>query len=100
MVDRVLALPEGTALHARPHRARPKANSGRNWLTAKKGFQRVKITHFHRIPTRRSSKEYKHDIDWSWTDRGAPTWRPQLRTASETPRVADVIAVVEFPTAP
>jgi excinuclease ABC subunit A len=67
MVDRVLALPEGTRLYLLAPIARGRKGEYRKELAElqKKGFQRVKIDgQFHEIVAApKLDKQYKHDID-------------------------------------
>jgi excinuclease ABC subunit A len=67
MVDRVLALPEGTRLYLLAPIVRGRKGEYRKELAElqKKGFQRVKINgQFYEIPEApKLDKKYKHDID-------------------------------------
>jgi excinuclease ABC subunit A len=67
MVDRVLALPEGTRLYLLAPISRDRKGEFRKELAElqKKGFQRVKINgQFHEIPDApKLDKKFKHDID-------------------------------------
>jgi excinuclease ABC subunit A len=67
MVDRVLALPEGTRLYLLAPIVRGRKGEYRKELAElqKKGFQRVKINgQFYEIPAApKLDKKYKHDID-------------------------------------
>jgi excinuclease ABC subunit A len=67
MVDRVLALPEGTQLYLLAPVVRGRKGEYRKELAEwqKKGFQRVKINgQFYEIPDApKLDKKYKHDID-------------------------------------
>ena len=67
MVDRVLALPEGTRLYLLAPIVRGRKGEYRKELAElqKKGFQRVKINgEFYEIPEApKLDKKYKHDID-------------------------------------
>ena len=67
MVDRVLALPEGTRLYLLAPIVRGRKGEYRKELAElqKKGFQRVKINgRFYEIPEApKLDKKYKHDID-------------------------------------
>ena len=67
MVDRVMALPEGTRLYLLAPVVRGRKGEWRKELAEwqKKGFQRVKINGaFHEIPDApKLDKKYKHDID-------------------------------------
>ncbi|HEV7255658.1 MAG TPA: excinuclease ABC subunit UvrA [Mesorhizobium sp.] len=102
MVDRVLALPEGTRLYIMAPIARGRKGEFKKELAElqKKGFQRVKIDGvFHEIGEAPSlDKKYKHDIDVV-VDRVAvrPDLGARLADSIETClKLADGIAVAEF----
>jgi excinuclease ABC subunit A len=102
MVDRVLALPEGTRLYLLAPIARGRKGEFRKELAElqKKGFQRVKIDGaFYEIPDApRLDKKYKHDIDVV-VDRIVvrPDLATRLADSFETAlELADGIAVIEF----
>jgi excinuclease ABC subunit A len=66
MVDRVLALPEGTRLYcSRPSCAAARASTARNCRPAEAGFQRVKVdgTFYEIDDAPALDKKLKHDID-------------------------------------
>jgi excinuclease ABC subunit A len=102
MVDRVLALPEGTRLYLLSPIVRGRKGEYRKELAElmKKGFQRVKINgQFYEIPEApKLDKKYKHDIDVV-VDRVvvrkdiATRLADSFETALE---LADGIAIVEF----
>ncbi len=102
MVDRVLALPEGTRLYITAPMVRGRKGEYRKELAElqKKGFQRVKVDGvFYEIadsPT--LDKKYKHDIDVV-VDRIAvrPDLGTRLADSLETAlKLADGLAVAEF----
>ena len=102
MVDRVLALPEGTRLYLLAPIVRGRKGEFRKELVElqKKGFQRVKINGtFYEIPDApKLDKKYKHDIDVV-VDRIVvrPDIAARLADSFETALgLADGIAVVEF----
>ncbi|MDQ4061755.1 MAG: excinuclease ABC subunit A, partial [Pseudomonadota bacterium] len=102
MVDRVLALPEGTRLYLLAPIVRGRKGEYRKELAEllKKGFQRVKIDgSFHEIPDApKLDKNLKHDIDVV-VDRIVvrPDMATRLADSFETAlRLADGIATVEF----
>ena len=106
MVDRVLALPEGTRLYLLAPVVRGRKGEYRKELAdfMKRGFQRVKIDgKFYEIadaPT--LDKKFKHDIDVV-VDRLVvrPDIATRLAESFETAlRLADGLAVVEFADAP
>ncbi|MDP2621158.1 MAG: excinuclease ABC subunit UvrA [Hyphomicrobiales bacterium] len=106
MVDRVLALPEGTRLYLLAPMVRGRKGEYRKELAdlMKKGFQRVRIDGtFHEIAEAPSlDKKFKHDIDVvvdRIVVRGdiAARLADSLETALE---LADGIAVAEFADAP
>jgi excinuclease ABC subunit A len=102
MVDRVMAMPEGTRIYLLAPVVRGRKGEWRKELAEwqKKGFQRVKINGaFHEIPDApKLDKKYKHDIDVV-VDRlvvgkGVAT---RLADSFETAlALADGIALVEF----
>jgi excinuclease ABC subunit A len=102
MVDRVLALPEGTRLYLMAPISRGRKGEFRKELAElqKKGFQRVKIDGtFYEIPDApKLDKKYKHDIDVvidRLVVRGDISTRlaDSFETALE---IGDGIAVAEF----
>ncbi|MGE4371844.1 MAG: excinuclease ABC subunit UvrA [Xanthobacter sp.] len=102
MVDRVLALPEGTRLYLLAPVVRGRKGEYRKELAEwmKKGFQRVKIDGaFHEIADAPAlDKKYKHDIDVV-VDRIVvrPDLKQRLADSFETAlALADGIAVTEF----
>ncbi|MCH9807386.1 MAG: excinuclease ABC subunit UvrA [Alphaproteobacteria bacterium] len=102
MVDRVLALPEGTRLYLMAPIVRGRKGEYKKELAElqKKGFQRVKIDGtVHEIPDAPAlDKKYKHDIDVV-VDRVVvrPDAAARLADSFETALgLADGIAVVEF----
>src|SRR5690606_19320897 len=102
MVDRVLALPEGTRLYLLAPIVRGRKGEYRKELAElqKKGFQRVKIDGtFYEIPDApKLDKKYKHDIDVV-VDRIVvrPDIATRLADSFETElNLADGIAIVEF----
>ncbi|MCL4764745.1 MAG: excinuclease ABC subunit UvrA [Hyphomicrobiaceae bacterium] len=102
MVDRVLALPDGTRLYLLAPIVRGRKGEYRKELAdlQKKGFQRVKINGtFTEIPDApKLDKKYKHDIDVV-VDRIVvrPDIATRLADSFETALgLADGIAVVEF----
>jgi excinuclease ABC subunit A len=102
MVDRVLALPEGTRLYLLAPIVRGRKGEYRKELAElqKKGFQRVKIDGtFYEIPDApKLDKKYKHDIDVV-VDRIVvrPDIATRLADSFETALdLADGIAIVEF----
>ena len=106
MVDRVLALPEGTRLYLLAPVVRGRKGEYRKELAdyVKRGFQRVKIDgKFYEIadaPT--LDKKFKHDLDVV-VDRLVvrPDIATRLAESFETAlRLADGLAVVEFADAP
>src|SRR6187397_1068962 len=106
MVDRVLALPEGTRLYLLAPVVRGRKGEYRKELAdfLKRGFQRVKIDgKFYEIadaPT--LDKKFKHDLDVV-VDRLVvrPDIATRLAESFETAlRLADGLAVVEFADAP
>jgi len=106
MVDRVLALPEGTRLYLLAPVVRGRKGEYRKELAdyMKRGFQRVKIDgRFYEIadaPT--LDKKFKHDLDVV-VDRLVvrPDIAARLAESFETAlRLADGLAVVEFADAP
>ena len=106
MVDRVLALPEGTRLYLLAPVVRGRKGEYRKELAdyMKRGFQRVKIDgRFYEIadaPT--LDKKFKHDLDVV-VDRLVvrPDIATRLAKSFETAlRLADGLAVVEFADAP
>ena len=106
MVDRVLALPEGTRLYLLAPVVRGRKGEYRKELAdyMKRGFQRVKIDgKFYEIadaPT--LDKKFKHDLDVV-VDRLVvrPDIATRLAESFETAlRLADGLAVVEFADAP
>ena len=107
MVDRVLALPEGTRLYVMAPIARGRKGEFRKELAElqKKGFQRVKIDgRFHEIAEAPSlDKKFKHDIDVV-VDRVIVRFEASARLADsfETALAVsdDGISVVEFADAP
>ncbi len=102
MVDRVLALPEGTRLYLLAPVVRGRKGEWRKELAEwqKRGFQRVKINGtFYEIPDApKLDKKYKHDIDVV-IDRLVvrKDIKTRLADSFETALgLADGIAVVEF----
>jgi excinuclease ABC subunit A len=102
MVDRVLALPEGTRLYLLAPVVRGRKGEYRKELAEylKKGFQRVKIDgKFHEIADAPAlDKKFNHDIDVV-VDRVVvrPDMAQRLAESFETAlKLADGIAVVEF----
>src|SRR5690606_8988875 len=102
MVDRVLALPEGTRLYLLAPVVRGRKGEYRKELTEflKKGFQRVKIDgKFYEIAEAPAlDKKLKHDLDVV-VDRVVvrPDIAQRLAESFETAlKLADGIAVVEF----
>jgi excinuclease ABC subunit A len=102
MVDRVLALPEGTRLYLLAPVVRGRKGEYRKELAEylKKGFQRVKIDGtFHEIAAAPAlDKKFNHDIDVV-VDRVVvrPDIAQRLAESFETAlKLADGIAVVEF----
>ncbi|MDC7789560.1 excinuclease ABC subunit UvrA [Rhodoplanes sp. TEM] len=102
MVDRVMALPEGTRLYLLAPLVRGRKGEYRKELAdlLKKGFQRVKIDGaFHEIASAPAlDKKFKHDIDVV-VDRIVvrPDIATRLAESFETAlKLADGIAVVEF----
>jgi excinuclease ABC subunit A len=102
MVDRVLALPEGTRLYLLAPVVRGRKGEYRKELAEylKKGFQRVKIDGtFHEIAAAPAlDKKFNHDIDVV-VDRLVvrPDIAQRLAESFETAlKLADGIAVVEF----
>ncbi|MFI5353926.1 MAG: excinuclease ABC subunit UvrA, partial [Candidatus Binatales bacterium] len=106
MVDRVLALPEGTRLYVLAPVVRGRKGEYRKELAEylKKGFQRVKIDGaFHEIASAPAlDKKFNHDIDVV-VDRVVvrPDIAQRLAESFETAlKLADGLAVVEFADAP
>jgi excinuclease ABC subunit A len=102
MVDRILALPEGTRLYLLAPVSRDRKGEFRRELAElqKKGFQRVKINgQFYEIPDApKLDKKFKHDIDVV-VDRLVvrPDIAQRLADSFETALgLADGIAVVEL----
>ncbi len=102
MVDRVLALPEGTRLYLLAPIVRGRKGEYRKDLAdlQKKGFQRVKVDgQFHEIDAVPSlDKKFKHDIDVV-VDRIVvrPDLATRLADSFETAlKLADGLAVAEF----
>ncbi len=102
MVDRVMALPEGTRLYLLAPVVRGRKGEYRKELAEylKKGFQRVKIDgKFHEIAAAPAlDKKFNHDIDVV-VDRVVvrPDIAQRLAESFETAlKLADGIAVVEF----
>ncbi|MFD2182853.1 excinuclease ABC subunit UvrA [Rhodoplanes azumiensis] len=102
MVDRVMALPEGTRLYLLAPLVRGRKGEYKKELAEllKKGFQRVKIDGaFHEIASAPAlDKKFKHDIDVV-VDRIVvrPDIATRLAESFETAlKLADGIAVVEF----
>jgi excinuclease ABC subunit A len=102
MVDRILALPEGTRLYLLAPVVRGRKGEYRkelaDWL--KRGFQRVKIDgQFHEIAQAPAlDKKFKHDLDVV-VDRVVvrPDLATRLADSLETAlRLADGLAVAEF----
>ncbi|MEZ5804528.1 MAG: excinuclease ABC subunit UvrA [Rhizobiaceae bacterium] len=102
MVDRVLALPEGTRLYITAPMVRGRKGEYRKELTElqKKGFQRVKVdgTFYEIADVPALDKKYKHDIDVvvdRIVVRGDLATR--LADSMETAlKLADGLAVAEF----
>ena len=106
MVDRVMALPEGTRLYLLAPVVRGRKGEYRKELAEylKKGFQRVKIDGaFHEIAAAPAlDKKFNHDIDVV-VDRVVvrPDIVQRLAESFETAlKLADGLAVVEFADAP
>ncbi|MCA6109009.1 excinuclease ABC subunit UvrA [Bradyrhizobium cenepequi] len=106
MVDRVLALPEGTRLYLLAPVVRGRKGEYRKELAEylKKGFQRVKIDGtFHELADAPSlDKKFPHDIDVV-VDRIVvrPDIGQRLAESFETAlKLADGLAVIEFADAP
>jgi excinuclease ABC subunit A len=106
MVDRVLALPEGTRLYLLAPVVRGRKGEYRKELAEylKKGFQRVKIDGvFHELSEAPAlDKKFPHDIDVV-VDRIVvrPDLAQRLAESFETAlKLADGLAVVEFADAP
>jgi excinuclease ABC subunit A len=106
MVDRVLALPEGTRLYLLAPVVRGRKGEYRKELAdfMKRGFQRVKIDgKFYEIADAPAlDKKFKHDLDVV-VDRLVvrPDMATRLAESFETAlRLADGLAVVEFADAP
>src|SRR5215218_6530673 len=106
MVDRVLALPEGTRLYLLAPVIRGRKGEYRKELAEflKKGFQRVKIDgKFHEIAEAPAlDKKFKHDIDVV-VDRVVvrPDMAQRLAESFETAlKLADGLAVIEYADAP
>jgi excinuclease ABC subunit A len=106
MVDRVMALPEGTRLYLLAPVVRGRKGEYRKELAdfLKRGFQRVKIDgQFYEIADAPLlDKKYKHDIDVV-VDRVIvrPDLATRLADSLETAlKLADGLAVVEFADAP
>src|SRR5213592_3166737 len=102
MVDRIVALPEGTRLYLLAPVVRGRKGEYRKELAdyMKRGFQRVKIDDkFYEIAEAPAlDKKYKHDIDVV-VDRVVvrPDLTPRLADSLETAlKLADGLAVVEF----
>jgi excinuclease ABC subunit A len=102
MVDRVLALPEGTRLYLLAPIVRGRKGEYRKELAElqKKGFQRVKVNgQFYEIPDApKLDKKFKHDIDVV-VDRLVvrPDIATRLADSFETAlELADGIAIAEF----
>ncbi len=102
MVDRVLALPEGTRLYLTAPIVRGRKGEYRKELLElqKKGFQRVKVdgTFYEIADVPALDKKYKHDIDVV-VDRIAvrPDLGTRLADSIETAlKLADGLAVAEF----
>jgi excinuclease ABC subunit A len=102
MVDRIMALPEGTRLYLLAPAVRGRKGEYRKELAEwqKKGFQRVKIdgTFFEIADAPKLDKKYKHDIDIV-VDRIVvrPDLGNRLADSLETALgLADGIAVAEF----
>src|SRR5947208_10188044 len=102
MVDRIVALPEGTRLYLLAPVVRGRKGEYRKELAdyMKRGFQRVKIDgKFYEIAEEPAlGKKYKHDIDVV-VDRVVvrPDLTPRLADSLETAlKLADGLAVVEF----
>jgi excinuclease ABC subunit A len=102
MVDRLMALPEGTRLYLLAPIVRGRKGEYRKELAElqKKGFQRVKIDGtFHEIEAAPSlDKKFKHDIDVV-VDRIVvrPDMASRLADSFETSlKLADGIAIAEF----
>src|SRR5580692_4597117 len=106
MVDRVLALPEGTRLYLLAPVVRGRKGEYRKELAEymKRGFQRVKIdgTFYEIAQAPVLDKKFKHDIDVV-VDRVVvrPDLATRLADSLETAlRLADGLAVAEFADAP
>ena len=106
MVDRIMALPEGTRLYLLAPVVRGRKGEYRKELAdwMKRGFQRVKIDGaFHEIAQAPVlDKKFKHDIDVV-VDRVVvrPDLATRLADSLETAlRLADGLAVAEFADAP
>ncbi|MGA7485387.1 MAG: excinuclease ABC subunit UvrA [Xanthobacteraceae bacterium] len=106
MVDRVMALPEGTRLYLLAPVVRGRKGEYRKELAdyLKRGFQRVKIDGaFYEIANAPAlDKKFKHDIDVV-VDRvvARPDIASRLADSLETAlKLADGLAVVEFADAP
>ncbi|MGA7324436.1 MAG: excinuclease ABC subunit UvrA [Rhodomicrobium sp.] len=106
MVDRVLALPEGTRLYLLAPMIRGRKGEYRKEFAdlQKRGFQRVKVdgTFYEIADVPALDKKYKHDIDVV-VDRIVvrPDIATRLADSFETAlELADGIAVVEFADAP
>jgi excinuclease ABC subunit A len=102
MVDRIMALPEGTRLYLLAPVVRGRKGEYRKELSEwmKRGFQRVKIDgEFHEIAQAPAlDKKYKHDIDVV-VDRiiVRPDIATRIADSLETAlKLADGLAVVEF----
>ena len=106
MVDRVLALPEGTRLYLLAPIARGRKGEYRKEFAElqKKGFQRLKIDgkFYEIVDAPALDKKFKHDIDVV-VDRVVvrPDMSARLADSFETAlQLSDGIAVVEFADAP
>src|SRR5262249_52822991 len=106
MVDRVMALPEGTRLYLLAPAVRGRKGEYRKELAdyMKRGFQRVKIdgTFYEIAEAPALDKKFKHDIDVV-VDRLVvrPDLATRLADSLETAlKLADGLAVVEFADAP
>jgi excinuclease ABC subunit A len=106
MVDRVMALPEGTRLYLLAPVVRGRKGEYRKELAEymKRGFQRVKIdgTFYEIAEAPALDKKFKHDIDVV-VDRLVvrPDLATRLADSLETAlKLADGLAVVEFADAP
>src|SRR5262249_10381347 len=105
MVDRVLALPEGTRLYILAPVVRGRKGEYRKELAdyLKRGFQRVKIDGaFYEITQAPAlDKKFKHDIDVVVDRIVVPDMGTRLADSFEQAlKVADGIAVAEFADAP